>query len=167
MGPDAGAGGTVTNGVVNTFAVLLECCSTAYRRQSLTCAPIRSTQWFAMESSARRPVFKLSTTGNDRSRFRRWSSPRRRRHLRRIRPEWDMRLLSTRTVSSVAAYVNGLENEILYAGAAPQLVAGAFQIDIRVPGNSLPSNMTPVMIVVSDSRGVIVGIQDAVTIAVP
>jgi uncharacterized protein (TIGR03437 family) len=78
-----------------------------------------------------------------------------------------MRLLSTRTVSSVAAYVNGLENEILYAGAAPQLVAGAFQIDIRVPGNSLPSNMTPVMIVVSDSRGVIVGIQDAVTIAVP
>ncbi len=61
--------------------------------------------------------------------------------------------------------MNGLATEILYAGAAPQLVARTFQIKIRVPVNSLPSNMTPVMIVVSDSRGVIVGIQDAVTIA--
>ncbi len=75
MGPDAGAGRTMTDSVVNTLLVVLECCSTAYRRHSFTCAPIRSTLWVPMELAAPRPVFKLSTTDNDRIRFRRRSSP--------------------------------------------------------------------------------------------
>jgi uncharacterized protein (TIGR03437 family) len=69
-------------------------------------------------------------------------------------------------VLSVAAYVGGRDAEILYAGAAPQLVSGAFQVNLRVPPGTFGSDSTPLMLVVSDSRGVVAGAQDGLTLAV-
>lgn len=42
---------------------------------------------------------------------------------------------AARTVLAVQAFIGGREAEVLYAGAAPQLINGALQVNARVPAN--------------------------------
>ena len=64
--------------------------------------------------------------------------------------------LAARTV----VFIGGIEAAVLYAGAAPSLVAGAVQVNARIPGNVPPGNI-PVTVRV-DGRDT----QPGVTIAV-
>jgi uncharacterized protein (TIGR03437 family) len=67
---------------------------------------------------------------------------------------------------SVGAFVGSSEAEVRYAGAAPSLVAGAFQVNILIPADTPPSDATRLMVIVKDSRGFVAGAQDGVTMAV-
>ncbi len=49
-------------------------------------------------------------------------------------------------VLPVTARVGGQEAEVLYAGAAPGLVAGVFQVNVRIPPGITPGNAVPVVI---------------------
>ncbi len=67
---------------------------------------------------------------------------------------------------TAGVFIGPGEAEIRYAGAAPLLVAGAFQVNFVIPAGIPPSDATPILLFVKDSRGVITGGQDGVTIAV-
>jgi uncharacterized protein (TIGR03437 family) len=54
------------------------------------------------------------------------------------------------TASSIKVLIGGQNAEILYAGPAPGLIAGAAQINVRVPGNLTPGQ-SAVLLVVSDN----------------
>jgi uncharacterized protein (TIGR03437 family) len=48
-------------------------------------------------------------------------------------------------VANVTAQVGGRDAEVLYAGAAPDLVAGVMQINVRIPADA-PLGNVPVVI---------------------
>ena len=60
----------------------------------------------------------------------------------------------------VVARISGMEAEVLYAGAAPGLVAGAMQVNLKIPANA-PSGALPVFLTVGTATS-----QTGVTIAV-
>jgi len=49
------------------------------------------------------------------------------------------------TIARVTAEVDGQPAEVLYAGAAPDLIAGVLQVNIRLPANLGPGDL-PVII---------------------
>ncbi len=53
-------------------------------------------------------------------------------------------------VAPVKVTINGVEAEILYAGAAPSLVAGVLQLNVRIP-TTVPSGDVPVVLMVGDA----------------
>src|SRR5206468_5338070 len=63
-------------------------------------------------------------------------------------------------VQQVAVNIGGIPAEVLYAGAAPTLVAGVMQINVRIPVDA-PSGDVPVEIVVGTTHS-----QPGVTVAV-
>jgi uncharacterized protein (TIGR03437 family) len=62
----------------------------------------------------------------------------------------------------VTAKISGIEAEILYAGAAPYLVSGALQVNIRVPKGVPPGSEVPIEIAVGGAPsqpGVVVAVE--------
>ena len=59
--------------------------------------------------------------------------------------------------SFVRVFVGGVEGEVFYAGAAPGMVAGVTQINVRVPPNARVSSRVPVSIRVGDGAATDVG----------
>jgi uncharacterized protein (TIGR03437 family) len=60
----------------------------------------------------------------------------------------------------VQVRINGVAAEVVYAGAAPQQVAGMFQVNVRIPADT-PAGEVPVEIQVGDARS-----QPGITVAV-
>jgi uncharacterized protein (TIGR03437 family) len=58
--------------------------------------------------------------------------------------------LLPRPLLPVSAQVGGIDAEISYAGAAPGLVAGGFQINLKIPPNA-PSGAVPIQIKVGEA----------------
>jgi uncharacterized protein (TIGR03437 family) len=46
--------------------------------------------------------------------------------------------------------VSGLDGEVLYAGASPEMVAGITQVNVRVPANARASSRSPISLVVGE-----------------
>jgi uncharacterized protein (TIGR03437 family) len=63
-------------------------------------------------------------------------------------------------VGKVKATVGGLPAEVVFAGAAPQAIAGLFQVNVRIPPNAATGNV-PIAITVGETKS-----QTGVTIAV-
>jgi uncharacterized protein (TIGR03437 family) len=63
-------------------------------------------------------------------------------------------------VGKVSATVGGLPAEVVFAGAAPQAIAGLFQVNIRIPPNATTGDV-PIAITVGEAKS-----QTGVTIAV-
>ena len=64
-------------------------------------------------------------------------------------------------IQSVAVRIAGVNAEVLYAGAAPSLVAGVLQINARIP-DSVPDGALPIQILVGNTEspgGVTVAVQ--------
>lgn len=61
----------------------------------------------------------------------------------------------------VAASIGGLPAEVLYAGGAPGLVAGVFQVNVRVPEGAPSGPAVPILLTVGGASG-----QPGVTLAV-
>jgi len=53
--------------------------------------------------------------------------------------------LST-AVANVSASIDGLDAKVLYAGTAPGIVAGVFQVDVLVPEAATPGSSVPVVL---------------------
>lgn len=62
---------------------------------------------------------------------------------------------------SVSVQIGGVPAEVLYAGAAPGLVAGVIQVNVRIPNGIIPNNAVPVIFAVGSING-----QQGVTLAV-
>lgn len=56
--------------------------------------------------------------------------------------------------SPVTAQIGGVPAQVVYAGGAPGLVAGVFQINVTVPATVRPSNTVPVILTVGESQSV-------------
>jgi uncharacterized protein (TIGR03437 family) len=69
-------------------------------------------------------------------------------------------------ILTVSAYVQQVKAEVVWAGSAPLLVFGAFQVNVRVPTGAFPSAAADLTLFVSDSRGGSFKTQNNVTIAV-
>jgi uncharacterized protein (TIGR03437 family) len=54
-------------------------------------------------------------------------------------------------VLPVAVTIGGFAAEVLYAGAAPELVAGVLQVNARVPDQAAPGSAVPVVLTVGDN----------------
>ena len=65
------------------------------------------------------------------------------------------------TAMPVTAFIGGLPAEVIYAGAAPGLIAGVVQINVRIPSGIGPNPVAPVSLAVGG-----VNIPPGVTIAV-
>jgi uncharacterized protein (TIGR03437 family) len=52
----------------------------------------------------------------------------------------------SKPTSEVSATIGGAPAEVLYAGAAPGLVAGVFQVNVRVPSSTAPGSAVPVQL---------------------
>jgi uncharacterized protein (TIGR03437 family) len=66
------------------------------------------------------------------------------------------------TTSAVTATIGGIAAEVLYAGAAPGLIAGVEQINVRVPAEVTPAGAVPVSLQIGSfttSSGVTVAVQ--------
>jgi uncharacterized protein (TIGR03437 family) len=63
-------------------------------------------------------------------------------------------------VSPVQVFINGNPAEVLYAGAAPNQIAGLFQVNVRIPADA-PSGDVPVQIQVGNAAS-----QPGITVAV-
>jgi uncharacterized protein (TIGR03437 family) len=50
----------------------------------------------------------------------------------------------------VSVTINGLPAQVIYAGAAPGLVAGALQINVVVPADAFPATYDQVVVTVGD-----------------
>ena len=61
----------------------------------------------------------------------------------------------------VSVKIGGLDAEVVYAGAAPSLVAGAMQVNVQVPQGSNPGDAVPIVLAVGRTVS-----QPGVTIAV-
>ena len=61
----------------------------------------------------------------------------------------------------VTVAIGGQTAEVIYQGAAPGLVAGVTEIDLRVPANIQASSAVPVTLIVGDTAA-----QNTVTVAV-
>lgn len=69
--------------------------------------------------------------------------------------------LST-AVAPVSASINGVDAEVLYAGTAPGIVAGVFQVNVRVPQAAAPGSAVPLVLSAggaSSQAGVTLAIQ--------
>lgn len=66
-----------------------------------------------------------------------------------------------RPLQNVTVSIGGQNATVVYAGAAPDAVAGLFQVNARIPQNVAPGSAIPVVISVGQARS-----QNAVTIAV-
>ena len=67
-----------------------------------------------------------------------------------------------RTALPVTAFIGGIGTDVFYAGAAPGLVAGVAQINLRVPGNVPPNPSVPVVLRIGGvtlAAGVTIAIQ--------
>ncbi|MCC6536944.1 MAG: hypothetical protein IT162_05305 [Bryobacterales bacterium] len=67
---------------------------------------------------------------------------------------------------SVAVRIGGVMAEVLYAGAAPSLVAGVLQVNVKVPDN-VPDGNVPIQVLVGNAEspaGVTVAVQGDLTI---
>jgi uncharacterized protein (TIGR03437 family) len=65
-------------------------------------------------------------------------------------------------VQVVTVQIGGQTAEVLYAGAAPSLVAGVLQVNVRVPANIDPGNNVPVVVTVGNVKspaGVTMSVQ--------
>ena len=51
----------------------------------------------------------------------------------------------------VAAFIGGVEAEVLYAGGAPGIVAGLLQVNARVPSTVVPGTAVPVQLRISQT----------------
>ena len=60
----------------------------------------------------------------------------------------------------VSVTIDGIAAQVLYAGAAPGLVAGLLQIDVQIP-NGAASGARPIVLTVGDAQS-----QTSVTVAV-
>jgi uncharacterized protein (TIGR03437 family) len=65
-----------------------------------------------------------------------------------------------RPVLPVSVTIGGITADVLYAGAAPQFVAGFFQMNVKVPENA-PSGNLDVIVTVGNGRS-----QSGLTVAV-
>lgn len=63
-------------------------------------------------------------------------------------------------LAKVTATIGGINADILYAGAAPTLVAGVLQVNVRIP-SGVPSGNVPVVIMVGNTTS-----QPTITVAV-
>jgi uncharacterized protein (TIGR03437 family) len=66
------------------------------------------------------------------------------------------------TVLPVSATVAGMQADVVYAGAAPGLIAGVIQINVRLPAGLAHDLIAPLVLTVSGSstiNGVIVAVQ--------
>jgi uncharacterized protein (TIGR03437 family) len=69
--------------------------------------------------------------------------------------------LST-AAAPVSASINGVDSEVLYAGTAPGIVAGVFQVNVRVPEAAAPGGTVPLVLAAggaSSQAGVTLAIQ--------
>jgi uncharacterized protein (TIGR03437 family) len=69
--------------------------------------------------------------------------------------------LST-AAASVSASVDGVDSEVLCAGTAPGIVAGVFQVNVRVPEAAAPGSTVPLVLTAggaSSQAGVTLAIQ--------
>jgi uncharacterized protein (TIGR03437 family) len=64
-------------------------------------------------------------------------------------------------LAPVTVTIGGVGAEILYAGAAPQYVAGLLQVNARVPATVTPGDAVPIVLTVGNASS-----RDGVTIAV-
>jgi uncharacterized protein (TIGR03437 family) len=64
-------------------------------------------------------------------------------------------------LASVSVRIGGLEAQVLYAGAAPGLVAGVMQVNVVVPDGVAPGDAVPVIMTVDGNQS-----QPGITIAV-
>jgi uncharacterized protein (TIGR03437 family) len=51
----------------------------------------------------------------------------------------------------VAVEIDGIDAEVLYAGAAPTLVAGVMQVNVRLPPGVRPGDAVPVLVRVGEA----------------
>ncbi len=63
--------------------------------------------------------------------------------------------------SGVSVTIGDLPAEVLYAGSAPSLISGVFQINCRIPSDVLPGLAVPIRVAVGSARS-----ASAITIAV-
>ena len=68
---------------------------------------------------------------------------------------------STNRNSSLTVEIGGAEAEVLYAGAAPGLVTGVMQINVKIPTNLTVSRTAPVVLKIGSAVS-----QPGVTVAV-
>ena len=54
-------------------------------------------------------------------------------------------------LGAVSVTIGGIEAEVLYAGAAPGLVAGVFQVNVRVPNSVTPGSAVPLQLRVGNA----------------
>ena len=64
-------------------------------------------------------------------------------------------------VSKVTVWIGGTQAEVLYAGAAPELVAGMMQVNARIPKGIATGPAVPVMLTIGGFKS-----QADVTLAV-
>jgi uncharacterized protein (TIGR03437 family) len=64
-------------------------------------------------------------------------------------------------LGDVSVIIGGMQAEVLYAGAAPGLVAGVFQVNVRVPNSVTPGSAVPIQIRVGNATS-----RTGVTLAV-
>jgi len=67
-----------------------------------------------------------------------------------------------RPMLPVTVTIGGRTAEVLYAGAAPGLVAGVFQINVRIPADTTPGDAVPLVVQVGTARS-----PNGINIAVP
>jgi uncharacterized protein (TIGR03437 family) len=67
----------------------------------------------------------------------------------------------TTPVAQVAVSIGGVQAEVRYAGSAPGLVAGSFQVNVVIPGDAPSGNDVPVILTVGsvDSPAVPMSVQ--------
>jgi uncharacterized protein (TIGR03437 family) len=63
-------------------------------------------------------------------------------------------------LAKVTATIGGIDADIIYAGAAPTLVAGVLQVNARIPAG-VPSGNVPVVVSIGNTRS-----QGNITVAV-
>ena len=64
-------------------------------------------------------------------------------------------------VARVTVTIGGVGAEVVYAGAAPQYVAGLLQVNARVPAAVTPGDAVPLVLTVGSASS-----RDGVTVAV-
>jgi uncharacterized protein (TIGR03437 family) len=68
-------------------------------------------------------------------------------------------------VLTVEAYADWLPAEVSYAGAAPGAVAGAFQVNVKIPAQVMGFSETNIMVTLTDAGRFVGAAQNRVTIA--
>jgi uncharacterized protein (TIGR03437 family) len=61
--------------------------------------------------------------------------------------------LLPKPLGSVSVNIGGQDAEVLYAGAAPGLIAGLLQVNVRIPENTVSSFSVPILLSVGSIGG--------------